>query len=56
MQRQLIDAASEVADLVIHPSLDGLHWLEFEKVDEFIERGRRSALEEIENIRRLVKS
>ncbi len=56
MQRQLIEAATEVADLVIHPSLEGLHWLEFEKVDELIERGRKSALEKIEDLRRLVKS
>ena len=56
MQRELIDAASQVADLVIHPSLDGLHWLEFEKVDEFIKRGQEAALKKIEDIRRLAIS
>ena len=56
MQQQFVQQALKVADVVIHPNLEGLGWMEFEKASEFIKRGEIAALEKINEIKSLVFS
>ncbi len=53
MQQEFVREASKIADIVMHPRLEGLGWLEFERVDEFISRGEVAAQEKIEDIKKL---
>lgn len=55
MQRQFIREATRLADVVIHPVFDKTDWAQFERIDEFIETGRRRAQEKLEDIRRLLR-
>ena len=54
MQQQFIHEALEISDVVIHPELEGLGWMDFDRIDEFVERGRKAAEDKIEDIKRLV--
>jgi NTE family protein len=54
MQQALIIQASKIADVVIHPDLSGLNWLDFEHADEFVERGAKATEEKIPEIKRAV--
>jgi len=56
MQQQFVAQALKIADVVIHPNLEGLGWMEFEKVDEFRRRGERATKEKLQEIKRLVES
>jgi len=42
------------ADLVIKPAVAGFHWADFSSVDELIEGGRRAAIENLREIKRIV--
>jgi NTE family protein len=53
MQQQFIEQAKGVADVVIHPNLEGLGWMEFNKLLEFIKRGETAAQKKIEEIKTL---
>jgi NTE family protein len=39
MQKQFIDQAVKICDVVIEPDLSGLEWLEFDKAGDLIKRG-----------------
>lgn len=54
MQQEFIQQSIKIADVVIHPNLEGLDWTEFDKVPEFVERGRAAAEERIEDIKKLI--
>ncbi|MEM7817087.1 MAG: patatin-like phospholipase family protein [Candidatus Aenigmatarchaeota archaeon] len=56
MQREFIQQATKIADIVIHPNLEGLNWMEFNKVEEFIKRGEEATLIKIEEIKQVVFS
>ena len=56
MQQQFVDQALKIADVVIHPNLEGLSWMEFDKVHEFVKRGEQAAREKIEEIKQLVST
>lgn len=56
MQQQFIKKAIKISDVVIHTNLEGLGWMEFEKIDEFIERGESAARGKLEEIKKLVSS
>ncbi|MCM8820133.1 MAG: patatin-like phospholipase family protein, partial [Candidatus Omnitrophica bacterium] len=53
MQREFINKALLLADVVIHPNLEGIGWMEFEKADEIIKRGKIATIEKIEEIKQL---
>ena len=53
MQQQFIEQAVKIADVVIHTNLEGLGWMEFEKIGEFIKRGEAAAGEKLEEIKKL---
>tara|TARA_B100000315_G_C14592441_1_gene596678 strand:+ start:809 stop:1717 length:909 start_codon:yes stop_codon:yes gene_type:complete len=48
---RLSRALSEKADVVIRPEVKGAHWSEFDKYDEFLESGKKSARESVSDIR-----
>jgi NTE family protein len=52
MQREFIQQAVGIADVVIHPQFEGLGWMEFDKIEEFIERGERAALGKLDEIKK----
>lgn len=54
MQREFIDRALKLTDVVIHPGLEGLRWTEFNKVEEFIRRGEEAARIKLEEIKNLI--
>jgi len=56
MQREFIDEAMKISDVVIHPDFEGIGWMEFEKVEDFIKRGEKAALEKLEEIKKLITS
>ena len=55
MQQEFIEQAIRIADVVIQPNLEGLGWTEFERIKEFIERGRLAAQNKIGMIKELAK-
>jgi len=54
MQQEFVQQASKIADVVIHPNLEGLGWLEFEKITEFVRRGETAAREKMEQIKKIL--
>lgn len=54
MQQQFVEQAAKIADIVIHTNLEGLGWMEFEKIAEFIKRGELAAREKLDEIKKLV--
>ena len=56
MQRQFIEEAVLVADVIIHPNFANLHWLEFGKVEDFVKRGESATLDKLPEINKLASS
>ncbi|MBU2251338.1 MAG: patatin-like phospholipase family protein, partial [Candidatus Omnitrophica bacterium] len=56
MQQQFIQQAIKLADLTIHSNLQGLGWTEFDKIEEFIQRGEAAAREKLPEIKKLTFS
>jgi NTE family protein len=56
MQREFVKEAVMVSDMVIHPNFEGLGWLEFDQVEEFIKRGQQATLKSLEEIKKLTHS
>jgi NTE family protein len=54
MQREFVQQATAVSDVVIHPNFKGIGWFEFDRVGELIKRGQEAALEKIEEIKKLL--
>ena len=54
MQQRFVEEAVKIADVAIHTNLEGLGWMEFEKISVFIRRGEAAARERIEEIKNLV--
>jgi len=43
MQSEVAQKEAQLADIVLHPDLSGLHWLELYKSEEFVRRGEQEA-------------
>jgi NTE family protein len=56
MQRQFIEQAITVADVVIHPNFGHLRWLEFEKVEDFIKKGELATLSKLEELKKVTNT
>ena len=54
MQQRFVEEAVKIADVVVHTNLEGLGWMEFEKISTFVRRGEIAAQEKIEEIKNLV--
>jgi len=55
MQSEMAQQESEVADIVLHPDVSGLKWLEFYRAREFIQRGIEEARRNLNKIKELIK-
>ncbi|MFP4201300.1 MAG: patatin-like phospholipase family protein, partial [Clostridia bacterium] len=53
MQRQNMMANAEDADVLLHPDLEGYSSMDLSAHEELIERGRREAIDHIDEIRDL---
>lgn len=53
MQREFIQAAVSLSDVVIHPEFRNALWTEFKKIDYFIEEGEKATLRQIDRIKQL---
>jgi len=56
MQQMFIEEAIKIADVVVHTNLEGLGWMEFEKISAFVRRGEIAAQKKIEEIKNLVSN
>jgi len=54
MQQRFVEEAVKIADVVIHTNLEGLGWMEFEKISAFVRRGEIAAQEKMEEIKNLI--
>jgi NTE family protein len=54
MQQRFVEEAVKVADVVVHTNLEGLGWMEFERISEFIKRGEAAAEARLGQIKNLV--
>ena len=55
MQIQLNRWYLELADLVLVPRVQGVHWADFRRMDDLVEAGRMAAMEKEEEIQRLFR-
>jgi len=54
MQSEVAQREAQLADVVLHPNLAGLHWLELHKSDAFAKRGEDEARRHIDKIKQLI--
>jgi len=54
MQSEVAQKEAQLADVVLHPNLSGLHWLALHKSEVFVRRGEEEARRNIEKIRQLI--
>lgn len=54
MQREFVQQAIKISDVVIHPCFEAAGWMDFERTHEFIRKGEEAAIGKIEEIKRLV--
>jgi len=52
----MAERESQLADIVLHPDTQGLHWLELHKAAEFARRGEDEALKNLDKIRKIIAS
>ena len=50
MQSELVQKEGELADIVLHPDLQGLHWLDLHKSEEFARRGEEETRKNLSRI------
>lgn len=50
MQSEVAKKEAQLADIVLHPDMSGLHWLEFQKADEFVKRGEEEIRGKLDKI------
>ncbi|MBU1998681.1 MAG: patatin-like phospholipase family protein, partial [Candidatus Omnitrophica bacterium] len=54
LQSAVAQKEAQIADIVLHPDLTGLHWLEFHKVEEFVKIGEAETRKHLDKILKLV--
>jgi predicted acylesterase/phospholipase RssA len=54
MQSEVAQKEAQLADVVLHPNLSGLHWLALHKSDAFAKRGEEEARSHIDKIKQLI--
>lgn len=55
MQSEIIQKEEQLADVVLHPDIGGLHWLELFRAQEFVRRGEDEARRNLDKIWQLIK-
>jgi NTE family protein len=54
MQSEVVQREAQLADIVLHPDLAGLHWLSLHKADEFARRGAVETRKHLDKIKQLI--
>jgi len=54
LQSEVAEKESQLADVLLHPDLHGLYWLELYRVEEFARRGEEETRRNLDKIRQLV--
>lgn len=54
MQSELARKEAQLADIVLHPDTQGMHWLELNRAKEFAERGEEEARRNLDKIWKVV--
>lgn len=54
MQSELIEKESQLADIVLHPDTQGLHWLELHRAEEFAKRGEEETRRKLDKIWKVI--
>jgi NTE family protein len=55
MQSELVQKEAELADIVLHPDTQGLHWMELHRAEEFTKRGEEETRRHLEQIWKMIK-
>jgi NTE family protein len=55
MQSEVALKEAQLADVVLHPDISGLHWMELHKAEEFARIGEAEARKNLEKIRKLIE-
>jgi hypothetical protein len=50
MQSEVVQKEAQLADIVLHPDMSGLHWLEIQKSRDFAKRGEEEARRNLDKI------
>lgn len=53
--KKLNDLLKKQADVIISPDTGNIHWSEFNRIDELIEKGKNAAREKIPDIKKIIK-
>jgi hypothetical protein len=56
MQSEVAQKEAQLADVVLHPDVSGLHWLALPQSEAFAKRGEAEARSHIDKIRQLIIS
>ena len=54
LQSEVAAREAQLADVLLHPDLSGLYWLEFHRSEEFARRGEEEARRNLDKIKQLV--
>jgi len=55
MQSELAKKEAQLADVVVHPDTQGLHWMELHKAEEFAKRGEAEARRSLDKIWQVIR-
>jgi NTE family protein len=54
LQSEVAKKEAQLADIVLHPDLEGLFWLELHRAEEFARRGEEEARRHLDRIRQII--
>ncbi|RKY33315.1 MAG: hypothetical protein DRP74_00340 [Candidatus Omnitrophota bacterium] len=54
MQSEMIKKEAQLADIVLHPGLRGIHWLELHRAEDFAKRGEEETRKNLDKIRQII--
>jgi hypothetical protein len=54
LQSEVAGKEAQFADILLHPDLSGLYWLELHRAEEFARRGEAEARRNLDKIKQLV--
>ena len=54
MQSELAQKEAQLADIVLHPDTEGMHWLELSRGKEFAKRGEEEARRNLDKIWKVI--
>jgi len=54
LQSEVAQKEAQLADIVLHPDTQGLHWLELHRAEDFAKRGEEETRRQIDKIRKII--